>query len=172
YFVKSAWPDAKRLNGELEKLKKSLAELDKKIPSTMVMEETPKPRDTFLLMRGQFDKPGDKVTAAIPAFLPPLPKGAPSNRRGLALWLVDPSQPLLARVTVNLYWQMFFGTGIVKTAEDFGSQGELPTHPELLDWLADEFRERGWDVRKLVRESVISRAYRQSSKATPGALQG
>jgi hypothetical protein len=160
-----------RLSGELAKLKKSLAELDKEIPSTMVMEETPKPRDTFLLMRGQFDKPGDKVTAAIPAFLPPLPKGAPSNRLGLALWLVDPSQPLLARVTVNRYWQMFFGTGIVKTTEDFGTQGELPTHPELLGWLAVEFRESGWDVRKLVREIVTSSAYRQSSKVTPELLQ-
>jgi hypothetical protein len=171
YFVKTAWLDAKRLNSELEQLKKSLAQLEKKIPSSMVMEEMPKPRDTFLLMRGQFDKPGDKVTAAVPAFLPPIPKDAPPNRLGLALWLVDPSQPLLTRVTVNRYWQMFFGTGIVKTAEDFGSQGELPTHPELLDWLAVEFRESGWDVRKLVREIVTSSAYRQSSKVTPELLQ-
>src|SRR5207302_8399512 len=105
----------------------------------------PKPRDTFMLVRGQYDKKGEKVTAATPAALPPLSPGAPHNRLGLAHWLVDPGHPLTARVAVNRFWQAYFGTGLVKTAEDFGSQGEWPSHPELLDWLAVEFRESGWD---------------------------
>src|SRR5205085_248001 len=114
------------------------------------------PRDTFVLVRGDYDKPGQKVTAATPAFLPPLPPGAPAHRLALARWLVAPEHPLTSRVIVNRYWQLFFGTGLVKTAEDFGSQGELPSHPELLDWLAVEFRESGWDVKKLVRLLVSS----------------
>src|SRR4029077_8810617 len=98
----------------------------------------------------EYDKKGPKVTAATPAALPLLPKGAPANRLGLARWLVDPGHPLTARVAVNRYWQMFFGTGLVKTAEDFGAQGELPSHPELLDWLAVEFMQK-WGGKGLVR---------------------
>src|SRR5207244_3534818 len=128
----------------------------------MVMQEMPKPRDTFMLVRGQYDKKGEKVTAGMPASLPPVPPGAPANRLGLARWLVEPQQPLTARVIVNRYWQMFFGTGLVKTAEDFGSQGELPSHPELLDWLAVEFMKpsgaaaasdgkKPWDIKALLK---------------------
>jgi hypothetical protein len=106
----------------------------------------------------------------VPAFLPPLPKDQPANRLALAKWLVDPAHPLTARVTVNRLWQMLFGTGIVKTAEDFGLQGEAPVHPDLLDWLAVEFREKGWDVKGLVRLIVTSSAYRQSSVVTPQLL--
>src|SRR5205807_3245182 len=114
------------------------------------------------LVRGAYDKPGDKVSADVPAFLPPLPSEAPPNRLALARWLVGPQQPLTARVTVNRYWQIFFGTGLVRTAEDFGSQGELPSHPELLDWLAVDFSmaESPWDVKRLVRQIVTSAAYR------------
>jgi hypothetical protein len=132
-----------------------------------------KPRDTFLLLRGQYDKHGEKVVADVPAFLPPLPKDAPRNRLTLARWLVDPSHPLTSRVTVNRFWQAFFGTGLVKTAEDFGSQGELPSHPDLLDWLAVEFMTPEspatppWDVKALVRLIVTSAAYRQASAVTP-----
>src|SRR5205085_702790 len=102
---------------ELARLRKARAEVEKQVPSTMVMQELPQPRDTFVLVRGEYNKKGDKVRAATPAALLPLPAGAPANRLGLARWLVDPSQPLTARVAVNRYWQLFFGTGLVKTAE-------------------------------------------------------
>jgi mono/diheme cytochrome c family protein len=161
---------AAELNKQLGRLRQERVRIEAKEPTAMVMQEMPRPRDTYLLLRGQYDKKGPKVTAGVPASLPPLPKGAPANRLGLARWLVSPEQPLTARVTVNRLWQLFFGTGLVKTAEDFGAQGEPPSHPELLDWLAVEFRESGWDVRALVRLIVTSSAYRQASAVTP-ALQ-
>jgi hypothetical protein len=157
----------KQIAAELAKLRKERADLDKTIRSTMIMQEMAKPRDTHLLIRGEYDKKGEKVSAAVPASLPPLPPGAAANRLGLANWLIDPANPLTARVTVNRYWQIFFGTGLVKTAEDFGSQGELPSHPQLLDWLASEFVETGWDVKHLLRTIVTSATYRQSSAGTP-----
>ncbi len=141
------------------------AQINKSIRTTMVMQDMPTPRETFVLMRGAYDKPGDKVVANVPSFLPPLEKGSPNNRLALAKWLVDPSHPLMSRVTVNRYWQMLFGTGLVKTVEDFGLQGDLPSHPELLDYLAVEFRESGWDMKKLIRRLATSSTYRQSSKS-------
>jgi hypothetical protein len=178
-----------KLQAELAALNKRQADIRATVSSSMVMQELPQPRETFVLVRGAYDKPGDKVTADVPAFLPPLPKDAPNNRLALARWLVAPEQPLTARVTVNRYWQLFFGTGLVRTAEDFGSQGESPSHPELLDWLAVEFRgrvqgsgfgvqeggdrgqgtgdSRGWNVKQLVRLIVSSATYRQSSHVTP-----
>jgi hypothetical protein len=155
---------------ELTAARKALTALQNSVLITMVMEELPRPRDTFVLIRGLYNKFGEKVGPSIPAALPPLPTGAPNDRLGLARWLVDRTNPLTARVTVNRYWQMFFGTGIVKTAEDFGSQGDLPTHPELLDWLAVEFM-RNWDVKALHRLIVTSAAYRQASRLTPAALE-
>ncbi len=140
---------------------------ENKIPSTMVMSEMAEPRDTFVLLRGAYDKPGDKVTPATPGFLPPMPADAPRNRLGLAQWLVDPANPLTARVAVNRYWQMYFGTGLVKTSDNFGSQGEAPSHPELLDWLATEFVRTDWNVKAMQRLIVTSAAYRQASAATP-----
>lgn len=131
----------KKLSELIAARKKEADEFEKSFPTTMVMQEMAAPRDTFILMRGQYDKKGDKVTAATPSFLPPLAEGLPQNRLGLARWLVDERHPLTSRVIVNRYWQMLFGTGLVKTSEDFGSQGELPSHAELLDWLAVEFRE-------------------------------
>src|SRR5207302_1268455 len=125
-------------------------------PTTMVMQDAPTPRETFVLIRGAYDKPGPRVTAGVPATLPPLPAGVPNNRLGLAYWLVDPANPLTARVAVNRYWQLVFGVGLIKTAEDFGTQGEWPSHPELLDWLAVEFGESGWDVKALLRLLVTS----------------
>lgn len=141
--------------------------LDAAIPTTMVMDELPKPRDTFVLIRGQYDKPGEKVTAGTPAFLPPLPADLPPNRLALAKWLVSPTHPLTARVAVNRYWQQVFGVGIVKSSENFGTQGDRPTHPELLDWLATELIRTGWDQKAMMRLLVTSATYRQSSHASP-----
>ncbi len=157
-------------NEQLVKLEAEKRTIENKIPSTMVMQEMATPRDTFVLLRGAYDHPGQKVTPAVPAFLPPLPAGAPDNRLGLAEWLTSPNHPLTARVAVNRYWQAYFGTGLVKTAEDFGSQGEAPSHPELLDWLATEFVRTGWDIKAMQRLIVTSATYRQQSQA-PAALR-
>lgn len=138
-------------------------------PKVMVMADD-KPRPTHVLDRGEYLKPKEKVSFTVPAFLPALPKDAPKNRLGLAQWLVAPENPLTARVAVNRHWQTFFGTGLVKTSEDFGVQSEPPLHRELLDWLTVEFRESGWDVKKLVKLIVMNHAYRQSSKVTPQHL--
>ncbi len=162
--------EGKALSARLTALKSERSAIEAKIPTAMVMLEMPRPRDTFILKRGQYDQKGEKVAAIVPASLPPLPKGAPANRLTLAKWLVQPEHPLTSRVAVNRIWQAFFGTGLVKTAEDLGSQGEPPSHPELLDWLAVEFRESGWDVKALVRRIVTSSAYRQSSKVSPEGL--
>ena len=151
-------------------LTKSLEEAENAVPVTLVMDDA-MPRDTFILLRGAFDQPGEKVTAATPAIMPPMSDSLPRNRLGLARWLVDPAHPLTARVTVNRYWQMLFGTGLVATAEDFGSQGEPPNHPELLDWLAAEFISSGWDTKAMLRLLVTSATYRQSSKFTPAARE-
>jgi hypothetical protein len=143
------------------------------LPTVMVMEELPKPRQSYILNRGEYDKPGKPVQSRLPGFLVPdalQSKYAP-NRLGLANWLVSADNPLLARVTVNRFWQQYFGTGIVRTSEDFGSQGEAPSHPELLDWLAVEFRDSKWDVKKLQKLIVLSATYRQASTATPAMLE-
>jgi hypothetical protein len=163
YYRSNVSSEGKKLGGELAKLIKSRAELESKVPTTMVMQEMEKPRDTFLLLRGQYDAHGEKVTPAVPAFLPAPAKDTPANRLGLARWLIDPANPLTGRVTVNRYWQTFFGTGLVKTVEDFGSQGEMPSHADLLDWLAVEYREKGWDTKAFVRTLVTSATYRQAS---------
>ncbi len=149
------------------------AELDAEegFPTTMVMEEMLTPRDTFVLVRGQYDKPGERVGADVPQSLHPLPSGVAHDRLGLARWLVDPANPLTARVAVNRFWQSFFGTGLVKTVDDFGAQGEAPSHPELLDWLAVEFMASGWDIKALQKTIVTSATYRQSSKVTPQLLE-
>lgn len=141
------------------------------VPSVMVMQESPQPRDTFLLKRGAYDAPGEKVSATLPQVLPPMSPDLPRNRLGLAKWLVDRQNPLTARTYVNRIWAMLFGTGIVKTVEDFGSQGEWPVHQELLDWLAVDFMESGWRVKRLIKTVVMSDTYQQSSKVTPELLQ-
>ncbi|MBM80467.1 MAG: hypothetical protein CMJ78_07730 [Planctomycetaceae bacterium] len=135
-------------------------------PSTMVMSELASPRKTHVLFRGEYDKPRDEVQPTTPAALPLMPDDAPKNRLGLARWLTRPDHPLTARVTVNRLWQQLFGTGLVKTTEDFGSQGEWPSHPDLLDWLAVEFVESGWDVKQLLKTIVTSSTYRQSTRVT------
>lgn len=161
-----ASPEYRKRRDEVKELEGSLAKLESEIPLTMIMKELDKPRDTFVLTRGLYDHPDKKqpVSRAVPAALGALPSSAPRNRLGLAHWLVSPQNPLVARVTVNRLWEQFFGVGIVKTTEDFGAQGEWPTHPELLDWLAVEFRESGWDVKKFVKTLVTSATYRQASR--------
>ncbi|HEX5271069.1 MAG TPA: DUF1553 domain-containing protein, partial [Gemmataceae bacterium] len=146
-------------------LRSRRAALVEGFPTTMVMEEMPVPRDTFVLVRGQYDKHGEKVSPGLPASLSAgmNPAARVKNRLDLARWLVDRSNPLTARVTVNRYWQTYFGTGLVKTAGDFGAQGEWPSHPELLDWLATELMDSGWDVKAMQRLIVTSATYRQDS---------
>ena len=172
YFLTWDAPETYRKTySELKTLREQRARLDKIVPTTMVMQELEKTRDTFVLGRGDYRNHLDKVTPDVPAALPPLSKELPRNRLGLAKWLTDPTHPLAARVAVNRFWQMYFGTGIVKTAEDFGSQGEAPVHPELLDWLATEFIRTGWDVRSMQRLIVTSSVYRQSSRVTPELIE-
>ncbi len=168
YFLKYGAPESERqIYAKLDALREDRDKLEKEIPSVMIMAEMKKPRETFVLGRGQYDAPKDKVTANVPAFLPPMAPGLPMNRLGLAKWLVDPRNPLPARVAVNHFWQEYFGVGIVKTSEDFGSQGEQPSNPLLLDWLATEFIRTGWNVKAMQRLIVTSATYRQSSRITP-----
>ena len=133
------------------------------IPAITAMRETEMPRDAFVLERGAYDSRGEQVFAATPAFLPGFPHGAPGNRLGLAKWTTSSDHPLTARVTVNRYWQMMFANGLVRTPEDFGLQGQSPSHPELLDWLARDFIANGWDVRRLLKLMALSSTYRQSA---------
>ncbi|MCH2103883.1 MAG: PSD1 and planctomycete cytochrome C domain-containing protein [Planctomycetes bacterium] len=135
---------------------------------TMIMRERPEPRPTHLLMRGQYDQPAEQVYPGVPAVFPDLVEAEAPNRLALAKWLVDPAHPLTARVMVNRLWQQLFGTGIVKTSGDFGFQGEWPSHPELLDWLAVEFVESGWDIQHILRVIMSSAAYQQDSRVSPG----
>jgi hypothetical protein len=157
---------------DLAAARKARADLDTSIPQTFIFTDLPQMRDSFVMMRGAYDKPGEKVARATPAFLPPLPvrAGAIPSRLDLAKWLVSPDHPLAARVAANRLWQQFFGTGLVKTSEDFGLQGEPPSHPDLLDWLAAEYRASGWNTRHMVRLLVTSRAFRRASSATPEQL--
>jgi hypothetical protein len=136
------------------------------IPAMTVMRET-EPRDVFVLDRGVYDARGEQVSPETPVFLPDYPQGAPRNRLGLAKWITAPNHPLLARVTVNRYWQMMFANGLVRTPEDFGLQGEMPSHPELLDWLARDFISNGWNVKRMLKQIALSSTYRQSSAVSP-----
>jgi hypothetical protein len=163
-------PELRRDRVALENLRERLGALTEPF-TTMVMEVAAKPRDTFILNRGDYAQPTAKVSAGTPSALPPLPAGAPADRLGLAQWTVMKDNPLTARVAVNRVWKLFFGTGIVGTLADFGSQGEWPSHPELLDWLAVDFVEHGWDVKHLVRQIVMSATYRQSSAASAELLE-
>jgi hypothetical protein len=184
FLEQHAPPRIQEAHRKLMKARQELTQFDETIPTTMVMAEMPTPRATHILVRGEYDKKGAKVLPGLPAMLPPLSDGESNNRLGLARWLVGRSNPLTARVTVNRFWQMLFGIGIVKTVEDFGAQGEWPTHPELLDWLAVEFMDpvwavgenccgqgswnevRDWDMKHLLKTIVTSATYRQASKTT------
>ncbi len=155
-----------QLQKELQELRTERVNLVEGMTEVMVMEETPTPRKTYVLYRGQYNSPIEEVGPATPEKVLPFPEDLPRNRLGLARWLFDSRNPLTARVTVNRYWQMIFGRGIVETPHDFGSQGALPSNPELLDWLATHFMESSWDIRELVKLMVTSATYRQSSVAT------
>lgn len=152
----------------LEKLKKARTELLKELeaqPEIMVMKDLPSPKKAFVLFRGQYDQRREEVEAGTPASLPPFPSDAPRNRLGLAKWLTSPDHPLLARVTVNRFWQSLFGRGLVRTSDDFGSQGSQPEYQEVLDWLALEFIKSGWNTKELLKLIVLSETYRQESTA-------
>jgi len=172
YYLHRHAPQEVRAAAErLASLREKRQALWDDIPTTMVMQERSEVQPTFLLERGQYDKRGKPVTRGVPQCLPPLPEGAANNRLGFAKWLFLPGHPLTARVAVNRMWQMHFGTGLVATPEDFGSQGDWPTHPKLLDWLATELVRTGWDVKRMHRLVVTSAAYRQWSGITPKAKQ-
>jgi hypothetical protein len=159
------------LYDQRKKLQDAKSKYEQSIPVSLISKELKEPRDTFVLVRGEYDKHSDKVQPSVPEVFPSIPDGVPNNRLGLAQWLMDPTHPLTARVMVNRYWHQHFGTGLVKTAEDFGTQGDLPSHPDLLDWLAVEFIESGWDMKHIHRLIVTSAAFRQSSILTPEALK-
>jgi hypothetical protein len=172
YFLSAIDQPSRTINSELSKLQTQLADATQPISSAMVMKDVETPRMTYVLDRGHYASPkkDSPVEPGTPAALPAFPQDAPRNRLGLAQWLTDPQHPLTARVTVNRYWQMLFGTGLVKTAADFGAQGEWPSHPELLDWLAADFVRNGWDVKRTLKQMVMSAAYRQSSRVSSELL--
>lgn len=170
FLLDHAEPTLREARAKVVTSRERHAKFIESLPTVMVMQEMPQPRETFVLKRGEYDKPAERVTAAVPASLPALQASASPTRLDFARWLVNSENPLTARVAVNHHWQMLFGTGLVKTAEDFGSQGEPPSHQELLDWLATEFMRTGWDVKRLIKTLVMSATYRQSSRATPEML--
>jgi hypothetical protein len=164
YFSNHADAAYRDVLRELASVDAELKAIENRSETALIMEDRADAKPTAnLLFRGLYDQPREAVSANVPSVLPPMPSSLPRNRLGLAEWMVEPSNPLTARVAVNRFWQQIFGVGIVKTTEDFGSQGETPSHPELLDWLAVEFRESGWDVKNLLRLMVTSATYRQSS---------
>jgi mono/diheme cytochrome c family protein len=164
-------PTIRRIERDVFRLNAREAELASTKYATLVMQERDEPRATYVHVRGNFLEEGKQVTPGPPALFPPLPEDQPANRLALARWLVTEDNPLTARVTVNRLWERFFGTGIVKTSEDFGKQGELPSHPELLDWLATEFVKSGWDLRAMQKLLVMSATYRQSAVADGSSLE-
>jgi mono/diheme cytochrome c family protein len=174
YFIEFAYAKTRStfdpLHKELTAVQKERETLTAKMPATLVSKELSQPRPAFILKRGEYDRRADAVTRDTPAFLPPMPKDTTKNRLAFARWLVSRENPLTARVAVNRLWQQVFGTGLVKTSEDFGTQGEPPSHPQLLDWLAVQFMDEGWDVKKMMKRMVMSATYRQSSQVTPDGL--
>jgi mono/diheme cytochrome c family protein len=171
-FRETQAPEFAEAQKKVADLRKAKEELEKSIPNTMVMSEMEKPRDTFIKVRGQYDQDGEKVAAGVPGFLPQIPPradGKSLNRVDFAKWLVSQEQPLTARVTVNRWWAMLFGNGLVKTVNDFGSQGEWPSHAELLDWLAGDFM-TDWNTKRVLKQIVMSATYRQSARVAPELL--
>jgi mono/diheme cytochrome c family protein len=163
----------KPMVAEMKKLEAERTAIENSIPGTFIFRDLPKPRESFVMLRGAYDKKGEKVTPNVPGFLPPLQtsKDKRPDRLDLAKWLFAKDHPLTARVTVNRFWQQIFGVGLVKSSGDFGLQGETPSHPELLDALAIEFRDSGWNVKALVRQLLMTEAFKRSSEAPPGNWQ-
>ena len=166
HYLTVLLPDYQKAREELIAVRSELVDTMERVQDIMVMKEMAEPRQSYVLDRGQYDAPSIPVTTKTPDWIAPPVEGAPKNRLGLAQWLFQPDHPLTARVAVNRYWQQMFGRGLVKTAADFGNQGEMPTHPQLLDWLATEYAADGWDTKALLKKIAMSRAYRQSSKPT------
>ena len=172
YYLSIEDDEYRHLVARKAELEREWREVRRRGSVTHVMQETPdQEAEAHMLYRGMYDDPRERVVAGTPAVLPPMAEGLPRNRLGLAKWLIDESNPLTARVTVNRFWQQVFGTGLVQSSEDFGAQGDLPSHPELLDWLAAEFRQSGWDVKRLFRTMVTSAAYRQAAELTPEKIE-
>jgi Protein of unknown function (DUF1553)/Concanavalin A-like lectin/glucanases superfamily len=167
YFWEQVDPQTKTLAAAARLVRRERNEFLENVPTAMVMEEQPTLRDTFVLERGIYNQPREKVLAGVPNWLPHAHVPAPNNRLALAHWLMAPENPLTARVQVNRLWLQFFGRGLVATPDDFGVRGATPSHPALLDWLAVEFRERGWDQKHLIRLIVTSATYRQASRIEP-----
>ena len=170
YYQAVIDPDIAADKFKLQQIQTTLADSTATINELSIMEDVAKPRKSYILKRGNYDAFGEEVFPNTPESILPFSQELPKNRYGLAMWLTDANHPLTSRVAVNRIWQSFFGTGLVKTAEDFGNQGELPSHPELLDWLAVTFRESGWDTRKLCKLIVMSATYRQDSRVTPAIM--
>jgi len=171
YFISCVSPEAAAARTTLHAARKAQSDLVNPISEVMVMQELPKPKPAYVLKRGQYDAHGDEVFADTPRFLGALPADQPHNRLALARWVFAPANPLASRVEVNRLWQQMFGRGIVESSENFGSQGTYPTHPELLDWLASDFMQSGWDVKHILRLIALSATYQQSSRTRPQMLE-
>ncbi len=166
YYRSHIDPIGRIVADELARLKDEETVIKLRLPQTLVLEERKKPRQAYIFKRGVYKNRGENVGPATPAVLPPMDRGAPRNRLGLAEWLVSGRHPLTSRVLVNRVWKQYFGAGLVRTAEDFGTRGELPTHPDLLDYLATELVDGKWDLKKLHRRIVLSATYRQASSTS------
>ena len=171
YFLSEINPESRiviaPMRQRLREAETKLNQFKASIPTTLIWRELDKPKQAYILNRGEYDQKGDEVDRRVPVSIAPWNEEFPKNRLGLARWLLSGEHPLTARVTVNRFWQQIFGTGIVETSEDFGAQGAVPSHSELLDWLSVDFVDNGWDVRRLLKQMVMSSTYRQSSKTTP-----
>lgn len=165
HYQTTLWEEGLKRAEQIANLEKEEKDLLQLVPTSMIMGDLPKGRDTYVLMRGHYASPmkDEVIQPNVPAFLPALPEGAPRNRLGMAQWLVTPEHPLTARVAVNRYWSLFFGRGIVPTVDDFGTRGAWPSHPQLLDWMARDFTDNGWNIKRTIKQILMSATYRQST---------
>ena len=170
HFALNGHADFETQLTQLKSLREQLSKKQDAVSEIMAMRELALPRPTYVLERGMYDARGESVSSTTPRVLPPMDESLPKNRLGLARWVTSPNHPLTARVAVNHFWQLLFGEGLVRTPEDFGRQGALPTHPELLDWLSNDFVANGWDIKRLMKQIVMSKTYRQSTAVTPDLL--